>query len=327
MGRPRSQKWAWLPDKVYFKKGRYIILINGKETYLCPGDASRAEVYQAADRFINDDNEFTLAWLVQQYLKSDKFKRLAPASQESYERLLIQLIEWVMPRTGEPFGTLYLDEVGNTTIQSAYDQQEGHSSKNRRFTVLKAVYNWGRQRYPIITTNPVVGLETLPEAPRSRYITHAEYNYIYEKASPMVRLMMEGAYLLRARRGELSNLLRIDSIRERGVLIERSKGSWDGVVTWSPRLRQWVKDCKAHNSGVVSKWLIHNGRGGKVTKSAFDSAWTRAWKNTDGSIERFPFHDIKAKGITDHPKKEGGHKSEKMREVYDRENRLEEPTK
>ena len=42
----------------------------------------------------------------------------------------------------------------------------------------------------------------------------------------------------------------------------------------------------------------------------------------------FPFsRNIKAKGFTDHPDKEGGHKSAKMKEVYDRENRMEKPTK
>ena len=56
------------------------------------------------------------------------------------------------------------------------------------------------------------------------------------------------------------------------------------------------------------------------------SLWDRLPTDDDFG-EHFTFHDIKAKGITDHPDKEGGHKSPKMRVVYDRENRKEAPTK
>lgn len=37
-----------------------------------------------------------------------------------------------------------------------------------------------------------------------------------------------------------------------------------------------------------------------------------------GSKERFTFHDIKAKGVTDHELKASGHRTKKMLEVYDR---------
>lgn len=58
--------------------------------------------------------------------------------------------------------------------------------------------------------------------------------------------------------------------------------------------------------------------------------WRRVWVKAaqeEGCPQHFTFHDLKAKGVTDHPQKEGGHKSAKMRAVYDRENRLEAPTK
>lgn len=329
MPRPRSRKWAWLPENVYFKRGRYVIRIKKspyKETFLCAGDATRAEVYQEAAKYDQREQDNTLAALINDYLKSEKFLRLEPATQESYTRHLLYLKDWTMPRLRRPFGSLLLSEIGNPTIQSAFDQQKPDTARNRRFTVLKAVYSWGMQRYPVIHKNPVVGLEMPPEPPRDRYVTDAEYQAVYALASPMLRVMMEGAYLLRARGQELRKLRRIDNVLEHGVLIERDKGSWDGVVTWSPRLRQWVRDCKMLNPSVVSPWLIHNAEGGPVTKSSLDSMWRRVWAKNP-PVERFTFHDLKAKGVTDHPTKEGGHRSEKMREVYDRVNRLEEPTK
>jgi len=235
-----------------------------------------------------------------------------------------------MPRLRAPFGTLKLKEIGNKAIQSAFDQQEPNVARNRRFKVLKIVYGWGIQRFSGVEHNPVIGLELNREPPRDRYVSDEDYQFIHKLASSTLRLMMEGAYLLRARRNEISKLETIGNVSEKGVLIERSKDSWDGIVIWSPRLRRWITDCNNHNNGRVSKYLIHNRGGAVISKSSLDSMWRRVWAKAGAygaCPKRFTFHDLKAKGVTDHPSKEGGHKSSKMRAVYDRENRLEVPTK
>ena len=46
-----------------------------------------------------------------------------------------------------------------------------------------------------------------------------------------------------------------------------------------------------------------------------------------GLKERFTYHDVKAKGVSDHAKKAGGHKSKKMAAVYDRKPDVMEPTR
>jgi len=329
MSRKRKEEWSWLAGtNVYFKMGRYALVTTNpyKETYLAPETATRAEVLTLWEQSRFEGND-TLKAMVKTYLKSEKYRRLKPATQESYERLLMQVINWEMPRFKTPFGSLKLAQINNKTIQSAFDQQEPNTARNRRFTVVKAVYAWGIQRFDGIDKNPVIGLELMAEPPRTRYITDDEWNHIYNLAPTTLRLMMEGAYLLRARRNELSSLHRVDNIKPKGVLIERTKGSWDGVVGWSPRLRKWVRSCKNNNKQAFSKYLMHNTTGGPITKSSLDSMWRRVWAKADPDIEHFTFHDIKAKGITDHPDKEGGHKSPKMKEVYDRENRKEKPTK
>ncbi len=43
--------------------------------------------------------------------------------------------------------------------------------------------------------------------------------------------------------------------------------------------------------------------------------------------ERFTFHDIKAKGVTDHEDKYAGHRSKKMQAVYDRKPSIREATR
>ena len=109
---------------------------------------------------------------------------------------------------------------------------------------------------------------------------------------------MEGAYLIRLRRSEISNLERLGSILKHGIQVERSKGSWDGVVTWSPTMRKFVKACKQLHPQVVSKYLIHNSAGGPVTKSSMDSMWRRVWakvEKLENCPVHFTFHDQKLK--------------------------------
>jgi integrase len=332
LSRKRELKNAWMPERVYFKKGRYVHVRSWKpyiEDYLCDGNSSKHEVWIAHER-ITQEGQDTLQSLVAAYLTSEEFSRLSVATKKHYTRLLKQASEWEMPRLKAPFGTLKLSEVGNKAIQSAYDQQEPSVARNRRFKILKIVFSWGMQRFVGLERNPVVGLKLMTEHPRDRYVTDGEYLCIYELASPSLQLMMEGAYLLRARRNELSRLCISRNVTEKGILIERSKHSWDGVVIWSDRLREWVKNCINHNARRNSDYLIHNRDGSPISKSGLDSMWRRVWVKASQSsppVDHFTFHDLKAKGVTDHPHKEGGHKSAKMKAVYDRENRLELSTR
>jgi len=73
--------------------------------------------------------------------------------------------------------------------------------------------------------------------------------------------------------------------------------------------------------------LLHNAKGEPVSKNKFDTAWRRVMDKALGTGievdgerlalgERFNFHDIKARGVTDHTEHHSGHKSEKARLIY-----------
>jgi hypothetical protein len=66
--------------------------------------------------------------------------------------------------------------------------------------------------------------------------------------------------------------------------------------------------------------LFVSSSNGSIPKTSFDSAWRRIRSNAldNGLTQSFNFHDLKAKGITDHTEKASGHKSKKMQAVYDR---------
>ncbi len=119
-----------------------------------------------------------------------------------------------------------------------------------------------------------------------------------------------------------------------GIFVERGKHSKNEITAWSPRLKKAVEDarrlCNPTAPSRVSKRPLFKGRsGGPITAANRKSGWKRIRDiamneglEIEGKVVKlqtpFTFHDIKAKGITDHESKAGGHRSKKMEAVYDR---------
>ena len=116
--------------------------------------------------------------------------------------------------------------------------------------------------------------------------------------------MMELAYLLRARLGEVRNL-RVEDVFDDYVVLRRQKGS-EGVNT----------QCSQSASERLSATLgeIPTSPIGTVTVPS--EALGGAYRVLDNP---FTFHDLKAKGITDHKDNHGGHRSPQMRKTYVRQ--------
>jgi integrase len=117
--------------------------------------------------------------------------------------------------------------------------------------------------------------------------------------------MMELAYLLRARLSEVTGLTTAD-VSDTHVTLDRLKGSEGELTMLSERLRDALSDVRGE------PYVTY-----RYTESAFRSAWRRLQGKMDkAGIERFTFHDLKAKGISDHKDNFGGHRSPNMRKVY-----------
>ena len=70
-------------------------------------------------------------------------------------------------------------------------------------------------------------------------------------------------------------------------------------------------------------YLLHDAKGQPINLSSFRTAWNRLMSMAleKGLKERFTFHDLKAKGVSDFdgPKQlAAGYKSARMAEVYNR---------
>lgn len=323
MARPRKPENAKLPEYVYYRKGRYVyhpprsgerpLRYHGK---LIRRDEPVRKVWAAVDAIEGVPRD-TVAWLLDCYLVSRRFRSLAPSTRKGYEWIAQTLKNYQLPN-GQTFGEQPYLKLRPFNIRQYMDWQEDRPTQaNREIQFLKSVYGWAIE-YNLASFNPCVGVKLYPTRVRQRYVTDAEYLKVLRVArrskAPWMVAAMEVAYICRARRHEVVRLTRDDILPE-GLFIRRGKGSLDEITTWTPRLKWAVSFCERF-SGKIPQNLIHDADGKEISPERLSQAFVRiCGKALD---DPFPFHDIKAKGVSDHKRRHSGHKSARMRHVYDR---------
>ena len=307
-------------------------MINGKPAFgkpirLCSLEAPLSEVWRAWER-VQGRNTDSLKWLLTSFNASDDFALLAPATRDGYEGYK-KVITGRKVAGGEKFGDTALQNITMRTMRKYLDTYPAKTTGNRHVQYIKSAWNWASQRFENVPEkNPCIGVSLNKERPRDRYVDNKDYNLVYNVALgmrvPFFAYAMELAYLCRARRSEVFAFT-LDDVLDEGLLLRRSKGSMDEITLWTPRLKAAVAGCRTIYPSaprqLVGAPLIHNRIGRGFTKNALDSAWQRIITKAldNGLAKSFTYHDLKAKGVTDHKMENAGlHKSKKMQAVYDR---------
>ena len=324
MGRRRKAGSSTLPKYVYLKRGWYIwrrdMLGLGSPIRLVRSNAPLSSVWAAWESVQRDDHG-TLGGLLAEYIIA---AGVTDRTRKDYQAMARQVGEQKLAdgrRLGEvspdepdtQFWRHYLDSLSATPVAA-----------NRRMQMIKAAYAWGYQRGKV-RENTTKGVSLFKETARSRYVTDGEYAAVLDLAQawarsgryPYLWIMMELAYLLRARRSEVCALQRRQIEGDR-ISWARTKGSKPEITIITPRLKAALDAGKALDADIISPYIVHR-RGQQIKKNAFDSAWRRLLDAAleSGLIgERFTFHDLKAKGVSDHELHYGGHRSGKQAEDY-----------
>jgi len=292
-------------------------------------------VWEAYEALRGDAGRGTLRWLCEQYLASPAFATKRPATQSDYQFCHRQVITAKLAN-GDVFGDVTLHRIKPGTIVK-YRDKRGESARvrvNREIAYLSIVFSWAYER-DMVKLNPVKGVKRLPEPPRTRYVEDREYEVVYRQALTKVKATylapaMELAYLMRLRQVEVRTLQKSDCILD-GIRARRRKGSREQIIEWSARLQAAV--AADTPSPIGSIYVLHDRRGQPITKSAFDSAWNTLMTECLSAgtlLQRFHFHDLKAKGVSDFDgdkQQAAGHKTPQMAAVYDRKIHRIKPTK
>ena len=344
--RTRKTSDAWMPERVYRGKTSYEWRPKGGGCVsLCrlPKDGNENEgvkrhVWRELDQAkskaaLKEDVNF----LIKRYLASGQYKALSTRTQKDYRGYSKRIIV--------VFGNMAPMEVTPKRIRDFMDKlgEKYPVAANRHHTFLLAIFGWAYER-DMVLRNPASGIKKFKEKPRDRYIEDWEFDLVYEVARessyPWIAPMMEFAYLCRMRSIEVRELSEKHILAD-GVFVDRHKDSENEITAWTPRLKQALKDARVafpDAPTTMDRPIFHNARGVRVIKDSYSTAWSRVIKRAleigtdiDGETvtlkERFTFHDIKAKGVTDHKDKYAGHRSKKMQAVYDRKPSIRDATR
>lgn len=308
MSRPRTKN-KHLP--------KYVTVIHGSYWYRPPkakpqrlaAVGEESEMYRKmADlvREVPQKEGNTLADYFDRY-EREIVPTLAPRTQKDYRRHLKKL--------KEEFGSLHPDELRPRDVGRFLDVPTGKIHRVRIVAVLSAVYSKMVGRWYVAEKNPCRDVERHKNPPRTRYINDEEFHIIREIMPPRHQIAMDLAYLTGQRQGDILSLKWAD-VLEDGVTFRQSKTGQGRHVLLSDELRAVLTRAKQMLPFWPREYVIRTmprrkkidgkvqlvGGGKRYTSEGFRSVWQRFMRKAmeQGLIkERFRFHDIRAKTVSD----------------------------
>jgi site-specific recombinase XerD len=328
----------WLPSRVYRGRKSYEFHPKGGGSIvLCarPADGIETElikscVWAAYKKIVSEPiKPDDMSRLIEAFHKSAQYRQLAVNTQRDYLQYSKRIIR--------VFGHMEPGDIKAPHIRQfmdAMNEQNKPVAANRHHSYLSVLFGWGIA-YSYCTENPAKQVRKFREEARDRYIEDWEYDLVLniarQSSYPYIAPMMELAYLCRARSIEVLAFTEAN-ISEEGIFLNRAKGSNNEITAWSERLHKAVAEARAlfpNAPASIKRPLIHSKTGMAIPRESFKTAWQRviAQALRSGLTERFTYHDVKAKAVTDHAKHFAGHKTKKMEAVYNRKPDIIAPTR
>lgn len=184
----------------------------------------------------------------------------------------------------------YMDERGKRSEVQA----------NRDLSLLQAVFKKA-VRWGDVSVSPVVKIERFKEYPRKRYIQDWEFSAFKKNAGQLIAAYMDFQYLTALRQGDILRI-RLSEIKSDGIHVTVSKTGQERIITWTPLLKEAVRNARSVPRPVRGMYLFCTRTGSRYTTDGFRSIWQRRMRSAleDGTLgERFTTHDIRAKSASD----------------------------
>jgi len=291
----------------------------------------------------------TLGWIVKEYMNSRQYKELATSSQKRNKNLK-KILNHAIKINGQDktLSDLHIKDVSKPLFQSLAEKRliqyqengrKGTVQVNREITFISASISWATNYVPNlgITGNPLAGFTKITEEVDDRYVTDKEYDEQLAEAKHITDYLapvFELTYLL-ATRGIETLDIKVSDCTSEGIRTHRRKGSKDNIIEWSTRLRAAYELAMTRHKNIkvlpIDSYLIAGFSGGKLAKSTLDDAMQRLKKRMKGKgLENvyWSLHKLKSKGVSDSTDKTiAGHKTEAMRQKYDKKVHTKKPAK
>ena len=299
---PRSRKNSadnWMPPRVRMGKSAYEFRsTDGRTIRLCDADLSKAQVWAAYEKFINEIKVGTnFLALCADFFCSGDFHELAAETRKDYRKY--------SAKVNVVFGKMKPDNIKPEHIRQYMDKRgiKSRVQANREKAFMSRVFRWAYERGKV-KMNPCQGVKQFKEKARTRYVTDKEYQALFNTSPPSVRVAMELAYLCCARQGDILSLKK-SQLLDDGIFIQQGKTAVTQIKAWTDRLHAVINLAEnlPLNPGMVSIFVLHQPSGSRFTRDAFNAQWMKSKKAASEKHPdldfQFTFHDLKAKGISD----------------------------
>jgi len=320
MGRRRKANFN-LPPRMYFKHSAYYYVSRENKWVRLSDDRAKAfakwaEIEGETPRETGSIKPLagSMAALIEKYMVEVAPKK----AKATYQGNVMEA-----KNLNDVFGNMLVLEVRPTHIAKYLDIRgvKAPIRANREISLLSHIFSYA-MRWGQIDRNPCLGVAKHPEKGRDRYITDDEYEKVKAIANELIATVMDFAYITALRKGDILNL-RLDQITEEGIWIKQSKTGSKQLYVWTSGLREIVDRAKSLKRPIRGLYLFCTRQGQPYSDTGFKAMWSRVqikWALQGGN--RFTFHDIRAKALTD-AKRIGldtqslaGHASAAMTEHY-----------
>jgi len=322
MGR-RRKKNKHLPPRVYERRGKlyYVHPVTQEWMPLADGLRTWAKIVEASEP------PLTLTALWARY-DLEALTKKAPKTQRNRRQ------EWSML---EPtFGHVRPEDVEPHHVWRYWRDRGETEGAKHEIRCLSALMTYARQSGAIKHPNPCFGLQLPSGGPRERYITDEEFAAVRVLAPTMIGYAMDLALLTGMSQIDILKLERRQLLDD-GIIFDRSKTGQAQLIEWNDELHAVVYGHILKRPPQVRRFLICKGNGKVYSSNGFQAIWQRVmvkaagvknedktWKHAPVIAERFTFHDLRAKSLSDaksleEAQKRGGHADSKVTQrVYRR---------
>ena len=294
---------------------------RGKRIILGPKNMPASKIYQALDQIENHKIK-TLQWLLYNYIESPEFSRLGKTTRHNRKEIYLpRITNAVSKKTGNQLGEIPLINISPSMLMRFLETVDGNPTRNQIKTFISSAWRWAVLKYEDVPrNNPAREVPKFEAPPRKRYVTDEEYRKARRTMQTFYKAAVEIAYQCRAREIEIFALT-YDDLLEEGIYINRAKGSIPEITLWNRRLNVAVAMAKFVCKNPKSQYLFHEPDGSKIVPQKFAARFKDCMRRRVAAKkltpkERFTFHDLKAKGVSDHEGNYSGHRTKTGKKIY-----------
>ncbi|EIZ86451.1 integrase family protein [Methylobacterium sp. GXF4] len=193
-------------------------------------------------------------------------------------------------------GPIHLDEIDRRTLADFISARKrtgvADATIRRDLAFLGSMFTMA-ERWGWVDTSPVTKAvkKVLRESrPRTRYLTHEEFNRLHEAASEPLRPILVLAVETGMRKAELLGLTLTNiDLQRRELNLEKTKAGRPRQVPLSRKALTVIRELLERRARPQSVFLLHGPGGDRVSdpRKAFVGACRRA------NIENFRWHDLR----------------------------------